>query len=120
MKLALRITLAVIVLSLVCLAVQAQEEPVATSTIVSTPKWVSEKGFWVVESNVSNRTESIIYFYNNNQVQVYKEVVSDKQLNLKKRKTLMSLKKVLETAVFAFEQNKPVEETEKLFIAAIR
>ena len=90
MKLALRITLAVIVLSLLCLAVQAQEEPVVTST----PKWVSDKGFWVVESNVNNRDESIIFFYNNNKVQVYKEVVNGKQLNLKKRKTLMTLKKV--------------------------
>lgn len=116
MKLVLRITLAVIVLSMVCLAVQAQDEPIT----VSTPKWVSEKGFWVVESNKNNRDESIIYFYNNNKVQVYKEVVSGKQLNLKKRKTLMSLKKVLETAVYAWEQNKPVAETEKLFIAANR
>lgn len=117
MKLVLRITLAVIVLSLLCIAVQAQDAP---TPITSTPKWVSEKGFWVVESNVKNRDESVIYFYNNNKVQVYKEVVNGKQLNLKKRKTLMSLKKVLETAVLAWERNTPVAESEKLFIAANR
>lgn len=118
MKLTLRITLAVIILSLLCIAVQAQEEPATVPA--STPKWVSDKGFWVVESNVNNRDESTIYFYNNNKVQVYKEIVNGKPLNLKKRKTLMSLKKVLETAVIAWEQNTPVAETEKLFVAATK
>jgi hypothetical protein len=116
MKLVLRIAIAVVILSLICVTVQAQEEPTTTVT----PRWVSDKGFWVVESNVNNREESTIYFYNNNKVQVYKEVVNGKQLKLKKRKTLMSLKKVLETAVLAFEQHRPVAETEKLFVAATK
>ena len=90
MKPALRITVAVIVLNLLGLTVQAQEIPAITSKL----KWISDKGFWVVESNVNTPQQSTIYFYNNSKVRVYKEVVSGKELNLKKRKTLMSLKKV--------------------------
>jgi hypothetical protein len=113
MKLTLKIVVTALILSLLCLTVQAQEIP----SLDSKPRYVSDKGFWMVQSNVSNPKESIIYFYNNNKVEVYKEVVSGEKLKLNKRKTLMSLKKILETAVLAWEQNKPIKEDEKLFAA---
>lgn len=112
MKLTLKAVITAIALSLICISVQAQETPVS-----SKPGWASDKGFWVVEGNINNPKESVIYFYNNNKVQVYKEIVSGEKLKLNKRKTLMSLKKILETAVYAWEQNKPIAETEKLFAA---
>jgi len=114
MKLTLKIVIAAVLLTLVCSAVQAQE-----TSVDPNPKWVSSKGFWVVKGNVSNPKESTVYFYNNNNVEVYKEVVSGEVLKLKKRKTLMTLKKTLETAVFAWEQNKPINENEKVFVAAL-
>lgn len=113
MKITLKIVVTALILSLLCFAVQAQEIP----SLISKPRYVSDKGFWMVQSNVNNPKESIIYFYNNNKVEVYKEIVSGERLKLHKRKTLMSLKKILETAVLAWEQNKPIKEDEKLFAA---
>jgi hypothetical protein len=113
MKLSLKIMTATVILNLLCFAVQAQDSPSAEFK----PKYVSDKGFWMVKSNVSNPKESVIYFYNNNKVEVYKEVVSGEKLKLNKRKTLMSLKNILETAILAWEQKKPIKEDEKLFAA---
>ena len=38
-----------------------------------TPEWVSDKGWWVVESNIHTPKKHIVYFYNNDGVLVYKE-----------------------------------------------
>ena len=39
------------------------------------PDWVSEKGWWVVESNIHTPKQHVIYFYNNDRVLVYKEKI---------------------------------------------
>jgi hypothetical protein len=116
MKLTLKIVIAAVLLTVVCFAAQARQQE-ETISADPKPKWISNKGFWVVKGNVGNPKENTVYFYNNNNVEVYKEVVSGEILKLKKRKTLMTLKKTLETAVIAWEQNKPVNE--KLFVAAL-
>lgn len=49
-----------------------------------TPRWVSDKGFWQIESNIHTPNKNIIYFYNNDQVLIYKESLDGIKINLKK------------------------------------
>ena len=67
------------------------------------PRWVSEKGYWVVESNIKTPKNSIVYFYTNDQKLVYTEKINGMVLNTSKRKTRMKLKKVLDKVVNAWE-----------------
>jgi hypothetical protein len=73
-------------------------------TKIHTPKWVSDKGYWVIESNIKTPDTSIIHFYTNDNTKVYSEKVEGITLNLKKRKTLMGLKKALEASLLAYQQ----------------
>ncbi len=68
-------------------------------------KWVSDKGYWVAESNVNSPRSTTIYFYTNNNIQVYKEEVEGRVLKLAKRKIKITLKIVLEHAVNAYAQS---------------
>jgi hypothetical protein len=73
------------------------------------PGWVSEKGYWVVESNQASPTDHIIRFYDNLHNLVYSEKLTGIHLNPEKKKVKMKLKKILEAAVLAYEENKGVE-----------
>jgi len=75
-----------------------------------TPKWISEKGFWQIETNKSTPENSIIYFFNNDGTLVYKERIEGQVINIKKRKVLMTLKKVLEESVVAWEERHSYDE----------
>ena len=78
------------------------------------PRWVSDRGYWVVESNINSPLNHIIRFYNNANELLYKETLQGVKLNAGKRKVKMKLKKVLEASVLAWEKKKdglpPVEE----------
>ena len=76
------------------------------------PKWVSEQGYWVIEGNVNAPLNHVIRFYNNDDVQVYKESLTGVKLNINKRKVKMKLKKVLESAILAWENKQ--EKTEDM------
>ncbi|MGE5105912.1 MAG: hypothetical protein ACM3H8_00070, partial [Sphingobacteriales bacterium] len=56
--------------------------------------------------------KSVVYFYTNDNVLVYKEKMNGVVLNLKKRKTKMQLKQVLEQSVYAYEQKHHSSENE--------
>ena len=84
------------------------------------PRWVSDKGYWVVESNIHTPLDHIIRFYTNDDVLVYKENVSGIKLNPDKRKVKMKLKKVLESSVLAWEQRKVTEEDKKYVMAILK
>jgi len=77
---------------------------------VNTPKWVSDKGYWVVESNVHSPLENTVRFYTNDDMLIYKETISGTRINFKKRKVKMKLKHALESAITAWEQKKTPEE----------
>jgi hypothetical protein len=104
---------AALTLSLVSLYSFAQGEQKAT-----TPRWVSDKGYWVVESNIHSPLDHIIWFYNNDNVLVYKETVTGIKLNTDRRRVKMKLKKVLESSILAWVRKKAPEENKK-YVAAI-
>lgn len=66
-----------LLLNFFSIAVFAQWAEETIQTIAyPTPKWVSEKGYWFAESNIHTLKVNTIYFYNNNNVLVYKEYVT--------------------------------------------
>ena len=84
-----------------------EEEPAPVASVI--PKYVSDKGYWVVEGNIHNKQENTIHFYNNDDLKVYQQTISGR-LKLNRRKTLMHIKRMLDTAVLAWEQKRPLNE----------
>lgn len=68
---------------------------------LNSSRWVSEKGYWVMESNIHTSKTCTFYFYNNDNLLVYTEKVEGGQVNIKKRATLKKLKKVLDNSLLA-------------------
>jgi hypothetical protein len=68
------------------------------------PRWISDKGYWVVESNVKTPYQSVIHFYNNDNVLVYREKVEGVKVNLNRNRTKMKLKKILEQSIVAWDK----------------
>jgi len=85
-----------------------------------TPKWVSEKGYWVIESNVKTPKNSVIYFYNNDNELVYKEKLEDIRINWKKKRVLMHLKRVLEQSIASWNKQHLFTENEMLVATELR
>lgn len=71
-----------------------------------TPRWVSDKGFWQIETNIKTPAKNIVYFYNNNNVLIYKENVDGVVFDLEKRRVKMRLKRALETAITAWNKDR--------------
>jgi hypothetical protein len=74
------------------------------------PRWVSEKGYWIVESNINFPTNHIIRFYNADNVLVYKETLAGVKLDPERTKIKMKLKRVLESSVVTWEKMKKSNE----------
>jgi lipopolysaccharide export LptBFGC system permease protein LptF len=68
------------------------------------PKWVSEKGYWVVESSKKTPENAIVYFYSNENILVYREEIRDQKLKLNRKKTLLRLKAALEEVINRHEK----------------
>jgi len=116
MKQQMKYWLAVFALSLLSFTSFAQSEDQSVSSASS--KWISGKGYWVIESNINEPLQHLIRFYNNDDVLVYKEAVTGVKLNPAKRKIKMMLKTVLESSLLAWEKKRMPEEN-KNYVAAI-
>jgi len=81
-----------------------------------TPKWMCQKGFWVIQGNVHSPKVSTIYFYNNDQELVYKEQVY-KRINANKLKTRKHLEFVLNQSVTAWQKERVFKENQQLVIS---
>lgn len=111
-------------LLLVNTVAKAQEEATTASSNhhqhkVKVPAYVSDKGYWIVESNIHTPAQCTIRFYNNDHVVVYTEKVEGVQLKLKRKKVKMHLKQVLETSLVAWELQKQAKENEGWVINAM-
>jgi len=84
------------------------------------PEGVSEKGWWVIESNIHTPKKNIVYFYNNDGVLVYKEKLGGIRINPSRKTTRMQLKQVLESAVVTWEQNHKLQEDQELVANSLR
>ena len=112
MKMYLKHAFAIIFLAVLAFRSNAQDSiPGINST---KPAWIPENGYWVVESNIKTPKHAIVYFYSDDDTMIYKEEIEGIKLNLKKEKTKMKLKKLLESALWAWEAKKPINETAKI------
>ncbi len=84
------------------------------------PAWVSDKGYWVVESNIHQRDSHTVFFYSNDNVLMYKEKLEGIKLNVEKRRIKMKLKRALETSAIAWQRAKDGLPTEDLGNAIVR
>ncbi|MGZ5133570.1 MAG: hypothetical protein ACXWCG_00415 [Flavitalea sp.] len=84
----------------ICMKVQSQ-----SNHNTKHPRWVSDKGFWQVETNIHTPFKSTIYFYNNEKTMIYKENVEGVILDLSKKRVKIRLRKALESAVLTWNKN---------------
>jgi hypothetical protein len=96
-------------------AASAQEEAVNNRT----PRFVSEKGYWVIKSNVNQPKEAVVYFYNLQHELVYEEEVKNTKLNINRTKVKMRLKKALEQAIAVHEQG-GVASKDRILVSVLR
>ena len=82
------------------------------------PRWVSAKGYWMVESNIHQPRHSCVYFYNNENTLVHKETIDGKKLSINRKRTKMKLKTALEIAVDAWAAGRS-PDTSHQYIAAL-
>ena len=101
-----------------CLMIQAAAFAQGSSRV--SPDWVSDKGWWVIESNIHTPKQHIFYFYNNDGVLVYKEKIEGMRIKASKRTTRLQLKQVLETSVLTWEKQHQLKENEALVVNSLR
>lgn len=94
-------------------ATAQEEDPVL-------PAWVSDKGYWVVESNRNVADSCTVYFYNNDLQLVYRETIRNAKLDISKRRVRMLLKKVLEKSVKSYARQQRIEENRDLLAAVLK
>lgn len=100
----------------VCITAVAQEEAAHNKT----PRFVSTKGYWVIQSNVKQPKEAVVCFYNLQHVLVYKEEVKNVNLNIHRTSVKMRLKKALDKAIAAHEEGERSLKDEKIIAATFR
>ncbi|MDI3321954.1 hypothetical protein [Pinibacter soli] len=93
----------------------AQDESAA-----KTPKWISDKGYWVLEDNKKGNSFSVINFYNNENQLVYREKLIGTSLNINKKKTLMKLKDALDASIVAWEEKHTLREDEAIVAKVLK
>ncbi len=107
MKKNLRTLILLVLFSITSIIAIAQESETA---VKATPKWISDKGYWVIESNIKTPTTSVVNFYNTANVLIYSEKVEGVRLNIKRKQTCMRLKKALDQSLIAWEKLQPNNE----------
>ena len=75
----------------------------------NSPAWVSDKGFWIIETNVKTPKSSIVHFYNNDRQLIYSEKVEGRKLKVKRKRTLVQLKNALDKVIYVWEKHGEVK-----------
>lgn len=110
MKKIKKITLLLLIVCVNIVSAQAKE----SNSRPKSPKWVSDKGFWVIETNIKTPRHAVVHFYTNDKKQIYQEQIDNVVLNVKKRRTRMKLKRVLDNVMYEWETNNIVEDQKQL------
>ena len=85
-----------------------------------TPSWVSDKGYWTIESNIHDPLNHIIRFYTNNGRLFHTEKLSGVKLDVDKRKTKMKLKKALEQTMELYSKQEPAKQISEYLVAYLK
>lgn len=79
------------------------------------PAWLSDKGYWVIETHLMQPKQATIRFYNNEHVLVGISTISGTRLNIKKNKVKMQLKAMLEASLLQWAKRQNVKEDDSTF-----
>ena len=71
-------------------------------------------GFWVIENNIKTPRQSTVFFYNNDNILVYKETISGKRLNVKRKKVVRQLNGVLHQSLLAWHKEQVLRQDLRL------
>ena len=85
-----------------------------------TPSWVSDKGYWTIESNIHDPLNHIIRFYTNDGRLFHTEKLSGVKLDVDKRKTKMKLKKALEQTMELYSKQEPAKQISEYLVAYLK
>ena len=107
MKKNVRTLMLMLVFSTVSFAALSQETTKAAKT---PPRWLSDKGYWVIVGNVKTPKTNEINFYNNTNILIYTEKLTGVRLNPKNYRTCMRLKAVLDKSIIAYENRQPADD----------
>ena len=67
--------------------------------IIAQEKTAIKEGNWVIVSNIKTPKNSTVMFYNDKQELIYSEVITNKRLNIERKKVKLALNQVLEKAM---------------------
>jgi hypothetical protein len=107
MKKKVRTLMLMLVFSAVSIAAVSQETSRAAK---NPPRWLSDKGYWVIVGNVKTPKTNEIHFYNNANILIYSEKLTGVRLNPKNYRTCMRLKEVLDKSIIAYENSQPGDD----------
>ena len=63
---------------------------------------MSDEGYWVIEGNRKTPKVCLVNFYTNNGILVYKEAVTGRRINIRRKKTVLQLNEALARSIAAF------------------
>lgn len=89
----------------------------STGNAQSRSACIPKTGYWVLISNINVKKATTVQFYTDANQLIYEEFVKDKKLNLNRLKTLRCLRKGLDSALIAWNQQKKAQY-DKNWIAA--
>ena len=84
--------------------------------IIAQEKTAIKEGNWVVVSNIKTPKNSTVMFYNDKQEIIYSEVITNKRLNIERKKVKLALNQVLEKAI----ETEKVISDKNLVITALK
>ena len=70
---------------------------------------IPKTGYWVLVSNVKEKKMTTVQFYTDAHQLIYEDRVTDQKLNLNRLKTLRCLRKGLDSALIAWNQQKKAQ-----------
>lgn len=66
---------------------------------IAQEKTAIKEGNWVIVSNIKTPKNSTVMFYNDKQELIYSEVITNKRLNIERKKVKLALNQVLRKAI---------------------
>lgn len=92
----------------------------SATTFAQKKSYVPEKGYWVLVSNVHEKNNTTVRFYDDGSNLMYEEKVTGVKLNINRRKTLKHLKSALEKTMLAWNGSKEIKYNSGLLAGIIK
>ncbi len=102
------------VLACLCILMLTATQVYSQQNDPSCPPWVSENGYWVIESNIHRPGWQMIRFYDNDHTLVGEKELTSTRLNVKRKKIKMQLKWMLDSSLQSWARQHPGNDSTRL------